>query len=207
MGLFDGLKKLGKGVDNFLNALDDYEMDYDKNMNDPILAVDYYLAFHNYIDTHINELSVNRYDIYELLAIHDALDEIIIRSWPCNTIFKREGLIFDNVPKNPNCKVTLGSYLLDRLCTLSLNEIGMFNHIDYILSNILNFAASYNFMYIDISKELLRSLASDMKNVSPLFRNIDIQMPSFYDRCPEHVENVFKEPYIPDIDSIARRIR
>ena len=91
MGLFDfknTLSKVAKGVSDTVSNILEYEMEYDIHPTTSDSYSGYYESFHNYLDTHLNEWSNNKYNIFEMLAIHDVLDEILIYFWEPNFNYK-----------------------------------------------------------------------------------------------------------------------
>lgn len=85
---------------------------HDNPNKKPIELKRYYEGLHDYIDIHISELAKDHYSILELIAIHDAIDTIILSSLIHDDVLKEKVIIYDIIEHRHLKKMSWGYHYL-----------------------------------------------------------------------------------------------
>lgn len=198
MGLFDfknTLSKVAKGVSDTVSNILEYEMEYDIHPTSSDSYSGYYESFHNYLDTHLNEWSNNKYNIYEMLAIHDVLDEILIYFWEPNFNYK-ETKIDLRLPEDfgNEYDITIGylHYLRMLMMLVKNQEEFDFKEVDDAIKDILIFNENSYYTMDGASKEAVNNLLSSIPEITKKYLGKEVvpYLPPKIDEYPDTVRIV-----------------
>lgn len=187
---------------DFINSIPEYEMDFSGDPTQDITYAQFCELLHNYIDTHLNELSVNKYSILDLIAIHDAIDEIVMKCWNPNFAYKHLAYCQKEYPEFVNMqKITWGFWCL--LFMEMYTKTHHFDDIRDIISTIIDRSLNTEATPSGITRQICMEMQNSIAVMYAKLKKevIEIEIPEDIDVIVARIQANMEE-YLRSINAI-----